>query len=66
MGLLRDARITWRQDVLPAVAGLKHWPPDSLATTRQPARRHPAPLPEDPHPLRRTRPLGPPQNSRRL
>jgi hypothetical protein len=44
----------------------EHWPPSSITTTGQPAGRHPAWLPENPHPLRRTHRLGPPQNSRSL
>src|ERR1035437_10702124 len=66
MGLLRDARITRRQDVLPATAGQENKPLSSPTTAGQPARRHPERLLENPHPLRRTHRLGPPQNSRSL
>jgi hypothetical protein len=44
----------------------KDRPPGSPPTTRQPARRHPARLSENPHPLRRTNSLGPTENRRRL
>jgi hypothetical protein len=66
VGLLRDARITRSQVVLPAATQTEHRPPSCAPPTRQPPRRHPPRLPEDPHPLRRADRLGTPHNSRRL
>ena len=66
MGLLLTARITGSTGLLPAAPGPQDRPRGRATPAREPLRRHPARLPEDPHPLRRTHRLGTPRHDRCL
>jgi hypothetical protein len=66
MGVLRAERLTRRPRLLRRTPRSQDRPPRRAAPTRQPPRRHPARLPQDPNPLRRDHRLGPPNPSRSL
>jgi hypothetical protein len=66
MGVLLPARITRSPRLLQPAPRPEHRPPSPAAAARQPPRRHPPRLPQEPHPLRRTHRLEPPPQQRRL
>ena len=66
MGLLLTARITGSKGLLPPAPRPQDRPRGRATPAREPLRRHPARLPEDPHPLRRTHRLGTPLHDRCL
>jgi hypothetical protein len=66
MGVLLATRITRGPRLLRLAARQKHRPPSSATPAREPPRRHPARLPQDPHPLQREHRMGTPKQRRSL
>ncbi len=66
MGILLTARITRSHRLLPPAPRPQDRPRGRATSARQPPRRHPARLPENPHHLRRTHRLGTHHDRHRL